>query len=152
IDTILSKSGTLLGTIDYISPEQANSIHNVDIRSDLYSLGCTFYHLVAGRVPFPGVTPMEKLVKHFMEEPVALEEVRQDVPPPVASIIRRQMTKEKPRRFQARGELVCAWGAGGAETRSETRAPAAGASAPPQPPAASHEERTEVEARDSAPE
>src|SRR5262249_8352150 len=59
-DTILSKTGTLLGTIDYISPEQANSIHTVDIRSDLYSLGCTFYHLLSGRVPFPSDTPLEK--------------------------------------------------------------------------------------------
>jgi serine/threonine protein kinase len=105
-DTILSKTGTLLGTIDYISPEQANSIHTVDIRSDLYSLGCTFYHLLSGRVPFPSDTPLEKLVKHFMEEPVALEEVRPEVPPAVASLIRRLMAKDKAGRFQTPAELA----------------------------------------------
>jgi serine/threonine protein kinase len=153
-DTILSKSGTLLGTIDYISPEQANSIHNVDIRSDLYSLGCTFYHLLAGRVPFPSDTPMEKLVKHFMEEPVALEEVRPEVPSAVASVVSRLMAKDKAQRFQTPAELACALVACGAQSRSETTAPAARPSAAPQIPAAPdiRNERTEVEARDSAPE
>jgi len=106
-DTIQAKTGSVMGTIDYISPEQANDIHNVDIRSDLYSLGCTFYHLLAGRVPFPSETAMEKLVKHFMAEPVALEELRPEVPPAVASIVRRLMAKDKAQRFQTSAELAC---------------------------------------------
>jgi serine/threonine protein kinase len=107
-DTIRAKTGTLLGTIDYISPEQTNSIHDVDIRSDLYSLGCTFYHLLAGRVPFAGETAMEKLVKHLMEQPVPLQEVRPEVPPAVASIVLRLMAKDRYQRFQSPAELACA--------------------------------------------
>jgi serine/threonine protein kinase len=106
-DTIQAKTGSLMGTIDYISPEQANDFHAVDIRSDLYSLGCTFYHLLAGRVPFPSETAMEKLIKHFMNEPVALEEVRPEVPPAVVSIVRRLMAKDKAERFQTPAELAC---------------------------------------------
>src|SRR5262249_660401 len=62
VETIMVESGTILGTLDYISPEQAHDVHGVDIRSDLYSLGCTFYYALTGQVPFPG-NPMEKLVR-----------------------------------------------------------------------------------------
>ena len=59
----------MLGTVDYISPEQAHDIHAVDIRSDLYSLGCAFYHALTGQVPFPGGGPLEKLFKQLTDEP-----------------------------------------------------------------------------------
>jgi len=155
-DTILSKTGTLLGTIDYISPEQANSIHTVDIRSDLYSLGCTFYHLLAGRVPFPSDTPLEKLVKHFMEEPVALEEVRPEVPPAVASIIRRLMAKDKAQRFQTPAELACELVPWCGENRPQTTAVEANPASVQQTVAAavspeSRNEQTLVEIRECTP-
>ncbi len=155
MDTILSKTGTLLGTIDYISPEQANSIHAVDIRSDLYSLGCTFYHLLAGRVPFPSTTPMEKLVKHFMEEATALEEVRPEVPPAVAAIIRRLMAKDKAQRFQTPGELASVLARWCEENLRETTGAAARPASPSQTTAGSQDVRVEQsvhEARDAAPE
>src|SRR5262249_44838474 len=60
--TILVKQNTVMGTPDYLSPEQARDLHSADIRSDLYSLGCTFYYLLTGRVVFPGGTPLEKLL------------------------------------------------------------------------------------------
>jgi serine/threonine protein kinase len=141
-DTIKAKTGSLMGTIDYISPEQANDFHAVDIRSDLYSLGCTFYHLLAGRVPFPGETAMEKLVKHFMVEPVALEEVRPEVPPAVASIVRRLMAKDMAQRFQTPAELACELASWDRGNRPETAA-AANLASPQQSAPASQDSRNE---------
>src|SRR5262249_4286144 len=128
----------------------------VDIRSDLYSLGCTFYHLLAGRVPFPSDTPLEKLVKHFMEEPVALEEVRPEVPPAVASIIRRLMAKDKAQRFQTPAELACELVPGGGENRPQTAAGEANPASVQQTVAAavspeSRNEQTLVEIRECTP-
>src|SRR5262249_48885888 len=62
-DTVRGGTGSVLGTLDYISPEQANNIHDTDIRSDVYSLGCTFYFALTGQVPFPGGTGMTKVLK-----------------------------------------------------------------------------------------
>jgi serine/threonine-protein kinase len=98
----------IMGTPDYLSPEQAVSLNDVDIRSDLYSLGCTFYFLLTGRVPFPKGTPLEKLDRHKNEEPVPVEEYRPDVPAPVAGIVRRLMAKYPPHRFQTPAELAAA--------------------------------------------
>jgi serine/threonine protein kinase len=96
----------LLGTPDYIAPEQCRDIHSADIRSDLYSLGGTFYFVLTGRVPFDGEQPMEKLVKHLMDEPAPLEARRPDVPPAVAGTVRRLMAKKPEHRFQTPGELA----------------------------------------------
>ena len=96
----------ILGTPDFLSPEQARNQHAVDIRSDLYSLGCTFYFLLAGRVPFPGGTNLNKLVRHTKEEPTPLEELRPDVPQEVTDIISCLMAKEPAHRFQTPADLV----------------------------------------------
>ena len=58
-----------LGTFDYISPEQARDPRDVDVRSDLYSLGCTLFHMLTGRPPFPGGTALQKLIQHHEEAP-----------------------------------------------------------------------------------
>jgi serine/threonine protein kinase len=106
-DTIaLGAQGDVLGTPDYIAPEQSRDIHAADIRSDLYSLGCTFYFALAGRVPFSGENAMEKLIKHMMEPPDALEKVRPDVPPAMADIVRRLMAKKPDDRYQTPADLV----------------------------------------------
>jgi len=104
--TIMAEPGVLCGTVDYISPEQAENIHAVDIRSDLYSLGCTFYHTLTGQVPFPGGTAMEKLVNHFMHEPRDVRDLRPEVPAAVADIVRRLMAKDRDRRFRTPAELA----------------------------------------------
>jgi serine/threonine-protein kinase len=98
----------IMGTPDFLSPEQATSLQDVDIRSDLYSLGCTFYFLLTGRVPFPKGTPLEKLERHKNEDPPPVEEIRPDVPAAVASIVRRLMAKYPPHRFQTPAELAAA--------------------------------------------
>jgi serine/threonine protein kinase len=106
-DTIALRTQTgMLGTPDYVSPEQSRDIHAADIRSDLYSLGCTFYFALAGHPPFPGETVMEKLIKHLMEEPTRLEEVRPEVSSSVAAIVRRLMAKRPDERQQTPQDLV----------------------------------------------
>ncbi len=67
---------TVTGTPDFMSPEQARHRDEVDIRSDLYSLGCTFYYVLTGRVPFPGGGVLDKLIRHHGEVPTAPEKLR----------------------------------------------------------------------------
>jgi serine/threonine protein kinase len=106
-DTIALRGETgVLGTPDYIAPEQSRDIHAADIRSDLYSLGCVFYFTLTGRVPFPGDNAIEKLIKHLMEQPEPLEKVRPDVPPELAAIVRRLMAKDPADRCQTPAELA----------------------------------------------
>ena len=106
--SLLTKPNTVMGTPDFVSPEQAKDVHSADIRSDLYSLGCTFYYLLTGNVPFPDGSAMEKLVRHAMSEPEAIEKLRPDVPVEVASIVRRLMKKKPEDRYQSPTELEAA--------------------------------------------
>jgi eukaryotic-like serine/threonine-protein kinase len=105
-DSIMAAENTVLGTPDFLSPEQARNLHQVDIRADLYSLGCTFYYLLCGRVPYPGGTTLEKLVRHSTEQAVPVEQFRRDVSPPVAAVVRRLMAKDPAQRFQTPNELA----------------------------------------------
>jgi len=90
----------VLGTADYVSPEQAKNAQMVDIRGDIYSLGCTFYFLLAGRPPFPGGSLMNKLLRHQMEEPTPLDALRPDLPAALAAIVGRMMAKRPEDRYQ----------------------------------------------------
>src|SRR5262249_28607217 len=87
----LTKGGIVVGTLDYIAPEQSLDAHGADIRADLYSLGCTLFFLLAGRVPFPGRNPTEKLLKHQMEPPPRVDQLRPEVPPGVSAVVARLM-------------------------------------------------------------
>jgi len=98
--------GTLMGTPDYISPEQAMDSHQVDIRADLYSLGCTFYFLLAGRPPYAEYPLLKKLMMHQAGEPKPLRVLAPDVPANVEAIIRKLMSKRMEDRYQTPGELV----------------------------------------------
>jgi serine/threonine protein kinase/WD40 repeat protein len=102
----LTKEGRVVGTPDYMAPEQAANSAKADIRSDLYSLGCSFYNLLTGQPPFPGGTPMEKLLKHRIEIPKPVDSLRPEVPPTVAAIVQRLMAKKPEERFQTPSELV----------------------------------------------
>jgi serine/threonine-protein kinase len=99
-------ANTVLGTPDYVSPEQARDQYNVDARSDLYSLGCTFYYLLTAQTPFPGGTGLEKLQRHGSEAPVAVRTKRADVPEPVAAIVHKLLAKNPKWRYQTGGELA----------------------------------------------
>jgi serine/threonine-protein kinase len=106
--TILTRDNTVMGTPDFLSPEQARDLHKVDIRSDLYSLGCTFYFLVTGQVPFPGGTSLDKLIRHGSEEPRPLDALRPEVPLVVSALVRRLMAKAPADRFQTPADVVTA--------------------------------------------
>lgn len=104
--TILTRDNTVMGTPDYLSPEQARSLHKTDIRSDLYSLGCTFYFLLTGQVVFPGGNALEKLIRHSADPPQPVSDFRQDVPAPVLEIVTRLLAKNPDARVQTPQELA----------------------------------------------
>lgn len=90
----------VIGTADYLSPEQARNAQAVDIRGDIYSLGCTFYYLLTGQAPFPDGSLMQKLIHHQNSEPESLDAFRDDIPWEVTLILKRMMAKQPERRFQ----------------------------------------------------
>ena len=104
----LTQQGAVLGTLDYMAPEQTLDSHAVDARADLYSLGCTLYYLLTGRPPFPGGTALRKLFRHQDEEPTPVEQVRPGVPDGVAAVVRRLMAKRPGERYQTAGEAAAA--------------------------------------------
>jgi formylglycine-generating enzyme required for sulfatase activity/tRNA A-37 threonylcarbamoyl transferase component Bud32 len=104
----LTQEGTVMGTLDYMAPEQAMDSHHVDTRADLYSLGCTFHFLLCGSVPFPGGTAMEKLWKHREQPPRPVEELRPETPRALAAVIRRLLAKRPEDRYQTPIELATA--------------------------------------------
>ncbi len=104
--TAVTREGTVMGTVDYMSPEQALDAHTADTRADLYSLGCTFYFLLTGQVPFPGGSAMEKLLKHQNQQPKPVEVLRPDTPPLVAAILNKLMAKQPEDRYQTPAEVV----------------------------------------------
>jgi serine/threonine-protein kinase len=104
----LTVAGKLVGTVDFIAPEQARDARHVDIRADVYSLGCTFYYLLTGQPPFEGATLTNKLFKHALEEPRPLEEVRPEVPQTVAAVVRTMMAKRPEDRYQTPADVAAA--------------------------------------------
>jgi serine/threonine protein kinase len=104
--TIVARENTVMGTPDFLSPEQSKNLHETDIRSDLYSLGCTFYYLLAGQVPFPGGNTVDKLIRHHSDQAQPLEELRPDVPKTIANIVRKLLAKKQDDRFQSPDELM----------------------------------------------
>lgn len=102
----LTASGVMLGTFDYISPEQARDPRSADVRSDIYSLGCTLYFMLAGQPPFPEGTAVQKLLKHNSEEPPDLRIFRPELPQPVAALVSRMLAKRPAQRHQSPQELI----------------------------------------------
>jgi serine/threonine-protein kinase len=142
--TMLTQVGSVMGTPDYIAPEQARNSRASDIRSDLYSLGCTLYFLLAGRPPFPTGTLTEKLLQHQLDEPEPVGRARRErlseghpvpaeltrceanleIPEEVAQLVRRLMAKRPEKRYQTPAELAAALAdlAGRLEKRRPSRA------------------------------
>lgn len=89
----LTSTGAVMGTLDYMAPEQARDAHSADARADVYALGCTLYHLLTGQVPFPGETALEKLARLTSDEPPTLTKLRPDVPPELAALVGKMMAK-----------------------------------------------------------
>ena len=99
LDTSRTAEGAMLGTPDYIAPEQTLDAAKADIRADIYSLGCTLYHLLAGRPPFVGRSLYEVLRAHHSTEAVRLSLVRPEVPDELAGVVARMMAKDLARRY-----------------------------------------------------
>lgn len=104
----LTQTGAVMGTPNYMAPEQALNFHQVDIRSDVYSLGCTLYYLLAGQPPFPGGEMTEQLIKHQLQKPMPIELLRPEVPSGVAAIVRKLMAKRPEDRYQTPAEVAAA--------------------------------------------
>ncbi|MHC5538397.1 serine/threonine protein kinase [Singulisphaera rosea] len=95
--------GIAVGTIDYMSPEQACG-RDVDGRSDLYSLGCSMYHMMSGKLPFPGDNPIERLGKRINGRPIPISEVMPGLPPSLVQIIDKLLAHKPHERFQNAAE------------------------------------------------
>jgi serine/threonine-protein kinase len=102
----LTASGVTLGTFDYISPEQARDPRSADVRSDLYSLGCSFYFMLTGRPPFPEGTVLQKLLQHQGDTPPNPRSVRPDLPQQVSRVLDRLLAKTPAERYQQPLELI----------------------------------------------
>jgi serine/threonine protein kinase len=95
----LTKAGDTLGSGDYLSPEQAKDAHNIDIRSDIYSMGCVLYHALAGQPPFADASPVRQMVRHASEEPRPIVEHTPDVPGGVQEVLNWMLAKDPARRY-----------------------------------------------------
>jgi len=98
--------GMVLGSADYIAPEQISDPHAADVRADIYSLGCTLYFLLAGQPPFHDGTLIQKLKSHSEHAPRPLAELRADVPPELARVVERMTAKDPAQRFQTPDEVA----------------------------------------------
>src|SRR5262245_65410050 len=97
-----------MGTPDYIAPEQARDPRTADIRSDIYSLGCTLYDLLTGKPPFPDGTVMQKVIAHLEQTPRPVTELRPEVPAELANIIQKMLAKDPAERYQTPAEVAAA--------------------------------------------
>ncbi|MEX0704148.1 MAG: serine/threonine-protein kinase [Planctomycetales bacterium] len=95
----------VLGTADYLAPEQALDSHTVDARADIYSLGCTLYFLLTGSPPFNQGTLAQRLMAHQTKAPPGIESLRPDAPPSLVAIARRMMAKQVEDRYQTADEV-----------------------------------------------
>lgn len=97
-DPRLTTEGTLLGTPDYMAPEQARDAHSADIRADIYSFGCVLYTLIAGQTPFPDSNIISQMIRHASEAPRALKEFNPAVPDGLQQAIAWMMAKDPAKR------------------------------------------------------
>ncbi len=106
--TSVTRAGQVMGTPDYMSPEQGWDTATVDARSDLYSLGCTFFRLLTGRVPFPGDNPLQVLMARCSKDAPSARISRPDIPEVVDGILRRMTLRDPSARFQTAAEVISA--------------------------------------------
>jgi serine/threonine protein kinase len=96
----LTQTGMVMGTPDYIAPEQANDARTADIRADIYSLGCTLYYLLTGAVPFPEGTTLQKFIAHLEKTPRSIRDWRPELPAELETVLATMMAKKPEERYQ----------------------------------------------------
>ena len=102
----VTRAGTTVGTVDYISPEQARDSGLADIRSDIYSLGCTWFHMLAGHPPFPEGGLAERLYKHMEAEPPDIREFNPRASRQLVAVLSKMLAKKPSDRYQDPSELL----------------------------------------------
>src|SRR5947209_12201386 len=102
----ITKEGLTVGTPDFVAPEQARNPRAADARADIYSLGCTFYYLLTGEVPFPGGTATEKMLRHSRDTvPIP---GRTGLSPEILAILAKMTTRKPEQRYQTPAEVAAA--------------------------------------------
>ncbi len=101
----VTRAGTTVGTVDYMAPEQARDSDLADVRSDIYSLGCTLYHMLAGQPPFAEGGLGERVYKHLAVDPTDVREVSPEVPAGLWFVLQRMLAKAPEDRYQTPAEL-----------------------------------------------
>jgi serine/threonine protein kinase len=96
----LTAAGIVMGTPDYLAPEQARDAHGADIRADIYSLGCVLYHCLAGQPPFPDTNLIQQMIRHATETARPLQELNAAVPDGLQQIVNWMIAKEPSQRYQ----------------------------------------------------
>ena len=96
----------ILGTPDYLAPEQAKDSHHVDIRADIYGLGATFYFMLAGQPPFPEGSVAQKLLAHQIKSPTPVRQLRPEIPEEMAAVLDFMMAKDPAERYQLPAEVA----------------------------------------------
>jgi hypothetical protein len=102
----ITRAGFTVGTLDYMSPEQARDSGSVDIRSDIYSLGCSWYHMLAGRTPFGEGSLGERLLRHFEMAPPDIRQFNPKVSPATVAVLSRMLAKKPTERYQTPALLM----------------------------------------------
>jgi serine/threonine protein kinase len=118
---------SVLGTADYLAPEQVLDSHDVDIRADIYGLGATFYYCLTGKTPFGEGTIAQKLIWHQTRQPRPVRSLRKEVPEALAGVVDKMMSKEPGQRYQMPMEVVEAlalWTEGSLAPPPESEMPA----------------------------
>ena len=112
---VVGGQGYVVGTMDYLAPEQADDAIRVDPRADIYGLGCTLYFALTGQPPFPGGDALQKIKRHHTDEPVPVEQLNPAVAAGFAELLRRMMAKRPEQRFPSAAALRVAllrWASG----------------------------------------
>ena len=104
----VTRAGQVMGTPDYMSPEQAWDTTKADIRSDIYSLGCAFFRMLTGRIPFPGDNPLQVLMARCSKDAPGVRSLRPEIPSVIDEIVRRMTMRDPEGRYQTPHEVALA--------------------------------------------
>src|SRR5262249_36665937 len=117
----LTQTGSLMGTPDYLAPEQARDAHAAGVRSDIYSLGCALYFLLAGQPPFPEGPAAAKVMAHVERDPKPLTALRRNLPARLGRVVENMMAKDPARRYQTPAQVAEALAHFATEARKRPR-------------------------------